>query len=275
MENHKTEKEEDNKEEVITTRIPKLKPVSKLFTESWEEYKAKFKGFMSIYLEAIKDKTLVVMAAVLLFLLLVSALASYFLPGFAASVFRVATILSAVVLAVYGGIYISTRAQIAIYFSCSGKTVDNKKSFSDSNKYFWGFFWLSLLVGLVVLLWALLFIIPGIIFGIFYSFVLYAFLFEDYNGWSAFKRSKELVSGYWWPVIGRFAVIGLISVAMQIPAMFIEDKSASANFYGVIISIVGLIIQPLFAVYGYKLYKELKALKGESKVSRMAYIDKK
>lgn len=267
MENGETKEAKETKEAAKppVAAKPKLMPVLRLLNESWEEYKVKFKGFMLIYWQA--AKSLAIIAGVLLALLILSLL-SGFLSEALSNVIRIAIMIAAFALAIYGGIYIMIRVQVAAYMACATDKVDSQKAFADSKKYFWGFFGLSLLTALVTMLWFCLLIIPGLIFSVLYAFVLYAFLFEDYRGWAALKRSQELVKGYFWPVLGRFLAIGAVSFILQLPASFFKKDSAGAGVYGFISMIISLLIQPLFFIYLYKIYYGLKSLKGESKLAK-------
>ncbi len=109
--------------------------------------------------------------------------------------------------------------------------------------------WVLFLVGLVTMAGFILFIIPGILFVIWFSLSLYVFVFENMLGMKALYRSKELVKGYWWAVLGRLFIFGLIAGLINaIPVI------------GTIINI--FFIMPLGVIYGYFIYENLKTLKG-------------
>lgn len=69
----------------------------------------------------------------------------------------------------------------------------------------------SLLSGLLVFLGSLACLIPGIYLGIIYIFASQAVIIENRSGMDALKRSNNLVSGYFWRVLGILFLIGLIA----------------------------------------------------------------
>jgi len=110
-------------------------------------------------------------------------------------------------------------------------------------------FWVSFLAGLVIMGGSILFIIPGIIFSVWFCLSTFVFIAEDLHGTSALKRSKQLVEGYWWPVFGRLAVIGILCMLVS-----------WVRVYGPIINIFFMV--PFALVYEYMLYQDLKRVKG-------------
>ncbi len=111
------------------------------------------------------------------------------------------------------------------------------------------YYWISFLRGVIVLLGFILFIVPGIIFGIWFSLTEYAFVFEGTKGMSAIHRSRELTKGYWWPILGRLLLLGIM-------AMIISSISKFGFF------INSLFTMPFGIVYLYVVYEDLKRIKG-------------
>ena len=110
------------------------------------------------------------------------------------------------------------------------------------------YYWIIFLRGLVVLAGCILLIIPGIIFSIWFCLSQYVFVFEGVRGRKALGRSRELVRGYWWPVLGRLLLLGIVAVLVSS------------------ISRLGFLINSLFTVpfgiaYIYIIYEDLKRLK--------------
>jgi hypothetical protein len=115
------------------------------------------------------------------------------------------------------------------------------------------------------LLWTLLLIIPGIIYSIFYSFAVYAFFFEDKRGMTAVRRSLNLVKDYWWPVFGRFLVLGIIfwifMVLISVPLGLSNDKSVFYQIWNIFIQVVNFLVGPIALLFSYQIYQDLVKLK--------------
>lgn len=109
--------------------------------------------------------------------------------------------------------------------------------------------WVGFLVGVICAAGFLLFIIPGVIFVIWFGLSLYVFVFEEKKGMLALERSRELVKGYWWPVLGRMMLFGVIAAAIGAIPVF----GTIANIF---------FTAPLGIFYGYFLYQDLKMIKG-------------
>lgn len=69
----------------------------------------------------------------------------------------------------------------------------------------------SILVVLAITGGLILLVVPGIIFGLWFSLTFYAMYDEDLDAIAAMKRSKELVSGHLWEMIGALFAGGLLS----------------------------------------------------------------
>jgi len=169
------------------------------------------------------------------------------------------------VVALIALIYFGVRSQIGMYLVLKTPTVEFKELFKNTKGLFWKFFGLSLLTGILVMLWTLLLIIPGIIFGIFYSFTLYLLIFEDIKGMDAIRKSKAMVSGYWWGVFGRtmflFLVAMLASFILSIPFIFLSEGTTLYSVYSLIQNLVWAVVTPIFMVFTYLMYKDLKSIK--------------
>lgn len=113
------------------------------------------------------------------------------------------------------------------------------------------FAWVAFLAGLVMFGGFILFIIPGIIFSIWFSQSLYVFIFEGTKGSEALKKSKALAKGYFWPLLGRFLVLGIIGWLV-----------AHIKIFGPLINV--LFLAPFGIVYANLIYQDLKRIKGQN-----------
>ncbi len=179
--------------------------------------------------------------------------------------FRIATVIISV-LGFFTALYFFIRAYIGIFLLVKNDYAGNeKKLFEETYKYFWPYVGLVILTCIFVLLWTLLLIIPGIIYSVLYSFACYALFFEDKRGMAAIRRSVQLVSGYFWPVFGRFIFVGVIawvfSLLISLPLSFTDDGSLFNSIWGAIVQVASILIGPIVLIYTYSIFKELVKIK--------------
>ena len=99
-----------------------------------------------------------------------------------------------------------------------GNSVDIKESYKTGFKKFFPYLWVMILVGLAVCGGLILLIVPGIIFGVWFSLAYCARIIEGIGGTAALKRSKQLVKGNWWYVLGAPLVCGIVyGICIYIP----------------------------------------------------------
>lgn len=119
-------------------------------------------------------------------------------------------------------------------------------------------FWTSTLAGLITMAGLILFIIPGIIIGVYYSLALVVCVVEGKKGTDALRQSKALVSGHWFKVFWRQLALGLLASVVDWLVTRILGNSAGSllNF------ILALVFIPVYTLFMYHLYLDLKKLKG-------------
>jgi hypothetical protein len=139
---------------------------------------------------------------------------------------------------------------------------------------FWSVIWIMILNSVLVMLWSLLLIIPGIIMAIYYSFSLYTLIFEDQRGMQALNRSKELVRDYWWGVLGRYLLLGLlVSIVVMATTILatillkVSGVNGQARLdlgISILAQAVTSLLTPLYIIYPYFMYKDLVRIKNPS-----------
>lgn len=139
---------------------------------------------------------------------------------------------------------------------------------SGVSKYLGPAIWTSALVGLAVLGGVILLIVPAIIFGVWYSFTLYAVIFEEKRGTAALSASKQIVAGRWWAILWRVFAPGLffsvviffIQKLLSLPLdLFLESyEDASALIWGALSAILNSLSAPLLAASTLILYSNAK-----------------
>lgn len=166
------------------------------------------------------------------------------------------------------------------------KTGSGSESLVESYRRGFGFFWSFLLILIINTFVSfgsvIIFIVPGIIVAMYISLYSYAFVVDGKKGFTAFTESYSLVYKRWWPVLGRFAFMALISIA----AWFIlaglgagfglltgikfdanQSLEAAKSFPSFasfirssVLSLVGVaIFLPIMVGYMYNIYSALKS----------------
>lgn len=237
-----------------TPMKPVITPPGELLNQSIEVYKTKFNLFAKIV-------GLMIMAYLpLIIISLVSGM-----DGIPAAFKIVLGFLGIIAMLVM--VYLTVSAQIGILLAADQQNTDTfGVLFSRARKLFWPFLGISVLVGILLILWSILLIIPGIIFAVYYTLATYVLLYENQKGWAALKRSKELIRGYWWAVFGRGFFLGLIYwvfvVVISLPIFFVSKESTFYPVWDYFVNIVVMFVSPICVIYQYKIFHDLKKIKG-------------
>lgn len=243
----------------METTKAKMIPLGQLLSDSWRDYKLKFVRIIKLsLLQTLAIVPIGIIAAIGFLLFLFNGLDQ--LKGI---LIVILSLLGLVALALLIGFSLVVQAA-----SMSVVRDENvygvKEALKKGYVIFGGLFWVSLLTTIMILLWGLLFIIPGIIMAVFYSVSTWVYLCENVKGYAALKRSKELVSGYWWPVFWRSIFWPLLmTIVLGIPYMFIEEKSVADSTYASIRSLISFLLAPYSIIYGYHIYKNIVSIKNK------------
>jgi len=163
-------------------------------------------------------------------------------------------------------IYFAIRAYISVFVLVKKNYEGQAPAiFKETKKLFWPYFGLVVLTTIFILLWSLLLIIPGIIYSVLYSLACYAFFFEDLRGLAAIRRSIQLVRGYWWPVFGRFIVLGIASWLFMLiiswPLYLGDVNSAWFQVWNGVVQVISFLIGPIVLLFTYRIYQDLVKIK--------------
>jgi hypothetical protein len=134
-----------------------------------------------------------------------------------------------------------------------GKVVGGGElSLNKTYKTAWENYWVLLLLGIVLtviyLLGFILLIIPGIIFIVWFAFSRFMAIEKGLGVKQALLKSKEIVKGIYWKILGRLVVFGAFTVVVQLVLSMIPYGAGS-----IVTSLCG----GLFMLPPYLLYKEL------------------
>jgi hypothetical protein len=237
-----------------------LRPIGQLFIATWDSYRMNFKKMMLLMLFGLIG--IVPYAALF-------AISTIFPAPLAAYQSAIAIIMFvAYLFCLYW--FISTWLGFLILIRNPEKKIMDV--FNEGRKLVWGDLAIGMVSALFIGLWSLLFVVPGIIFMVFYSFAVFAFIYDGYRRSAALKRSRELVSGNWWPVFARLVIGIVIILAFGIIFGLIYNLSHSPLIYYIFEPIYYFItlffFSPLFAIYLALTYKDLVEIKPDSKLPK-------
>lgn len=128
-----------------------------------------------------------------------------------------------------------------------------KESYLQAKSLLLPYLLISILTGIIVMGGFMLLIIPGIIFAVWFSLAPFVLVDEGLRGMNALERSRALISGRWWGVLGRVVVLILAAIiASTVLSFFPQIFSAL---------LLPLIMTPFATLYMYEVYKGLQAEK--------------
>lgn len=234
---------------------PGLEPSISLLTKSWRTFRLKFIDFVEMYIWGLVG-AIPLLALSLVFVVLNLAFNNFILDSFALRIFSF-TLLS---LAVLWSLYYGVRAHIGVLLLIIEPNIKVKDAFIKTKDFFYNYVIVSILSSLLLSLLFLSLIIPGIIFSVYWSFATILVVLEGLKTTkAALARSKELVKGYWWPVLGRMLLVGFL-YSFLVGLITLPAELLSANFsylYSLSVNIIATLLTPFLMVYTYNLYKDL------------------
>jgi hypothetical protein len=110
---------------------------------------------------------------------------------------------------------------------------------------------------------ALPLIIPGVVFILLYAFASYIFVYEKESIVESVKRSKQMVSGCFWQLLGKYALLLLLNLAVYYLLNWAIGFLPAEAAKQLLSRLVDSLIAPVYTIFGYLLYKEVKELKTE------------
>ncbi len=131
-----------------------------------------------------------------------------------------------------------------------------------------GLFLIFILIALVsgiyfLIVPGLIFLIfPGILFAVWFWFFDYVLIVEGKKGANALARSRDLVSGHGWEVLGRLIILILIILAVTFVGELILERIIVLPIIGILISVLGTVLLQALVdsfrdAFGYMLYEDL------------------
>lgn len=239
--------------------VARLSSPGELFKKSWNNYQANLKNYLTLMLIPIVG-------------MLVFYIFSFFSEGPEKSTNLPLFPIMLAFMVVFWYLMLRAFTALLILIRDDDPSKEAKSALRDSKNLVWSYLLVSVLVGLYVLAWALLFIIPGIIFSVYYGFAYWALIMEKQKGRAALKRSKELVKGYWWAVVGRGLYLLLLYLILffvaSMPAIAFPEGSMVGLIYSYFLNVIQYVVMPISFIYTYYIYKELKQIKSTTEIPK-------
>lgn len=238
---------------------PNLPSGRELFKEAWAIYRKRYKTLILINL--IPALAVIILGAI--FGGGIAASSALKVNTAALGITGVIIGVVAAVFLIYLGIWGAVAQLEAIKGQAEG--IGWKEAFKRSRKLIGPFFITGLLAGLAVFGGLILLIVPGIIFGLWFSQSGYIVVEEGLKGSEALKKSKFYMKGRIGSVFAKLFYMGIITFALSfilgLMVVFLDSFTAhpEQQYLSVLNNIFSLIWGPVVAVYGYLLYRHLKA----------------
>jgi hypothetical protein len=214
-----------------------LRSVSSLFSDSWKLYKERWQVLVEIVL---LPTLVVVLGYAFLYL------------GFPFSILGG--------LIVFVGYIIFVFSMLPLIFSLR-YTAGVDASYKATIGWFWPFVWVTILEILAVMGGSIMLIIPGIWLGVALMLMMYVFVIEHRRGVDALRQSKDYIKGYWWAVLGRVLLLGLMflvaTIIIEIPIMIIAGNAGRV----LVTMLLTLFFVPFSVIYHYVIFENLRELK--------------
>ncbi len=156
-----------------------------------------------------------------------------------------------IILAIIVGSWSQALIYQAIFQAGKGKPLPIRKMLRLAWPKWSTYFLANLLSGIIIFVGFILLIIPGIVFIVWFFFIPYIVVIEKTKVVQALKRSKALVSGQFWGVLGRLALILFISILIASVLARLGPIGPIANF----------LLSPLWMIGGYLIYEDLAKAK--------------
>lgn len=219
-------------------RRRELSAIGELFAQSWELFKERIGVLLVLYL--------VIFAALLIPLAIFGGL------GFAISMALPGMRLP---LLIGGGVAGGIVALVAVYwggaalvFAVTDSSIGVRAALEKGWERLGSFLWLYSIAIFVILGGFVLGILPGVIFYVWFFFAQFILAAEGHVGLAALQQSREYIRGRFLDVFFRLFVMGLVSLAV--------------GWVPIVGSVLSLVVVPFSLIYHYRIYAELREIRG-------------
>ncbi len=182
--------------------------------------------------------------------------------------------LSVVLILIACFLMVWTGTAAIIVLRDRGDKLTIKEALTRSKDKIWPVIWVSIILGFIVCGASMLFLVPGLILAFYFLFAKLIVIVEDEPGMRALVKSREYLRGYFWPIVGRYLVIVLVSFAVYfilgLASSFLGQTFSSAlgaragtAILLVLQALVNIVIFPLMMIPAYLLYANVKKVRGD------------
>lgn len=132
---------------------------------------------------------------------------------------------------------------------------------------------ISLITSLLSLGGMFLLIIPGIVISLLLSFSVYELILNNQRGLAPLRRSFYLVSSNFWSILGRLAILWLLSIVFYyLFSLLTSQDSEGSGLSSLIAFIFNTVIGWFTACYTFVLYKQVVNVTPSSEVKKLTPI---
>ncbi len=240
---------------VPVTELPKAREI---FKQAWEIYKSHFKTLITISLVP----ALAMLILVIVFVGGIVGVTALKINLAAAGIAGILIGIAAYIFVIYLSVWAAVAQLQAI--KDQAENIGFKEAYKRSRANINPFFFTGLLTGLAVIGGFILLIVPGIIFSLWFSQSPYIVVEEGLKNTAAMKKSKFYVKGRIGTVFGKLFYMGIISFGIYIGIAIIlaivnTVGGIKPEYTNWLLNVFSWVWGPLVTVYGFLLYKHLKA----------------
>lgn len=177
--------------------------------------------------------------------------------------------LTVIVFSVLAGLVTTGAVSKCLLDAYTGHPTDWRHSLRIAANKLGPLLWLAILAEVLLAIAFILLVIPGIYLMVCWALALPVLMFEGIGGYGALRRSRELISGYWWTAFGAL-LVGLVAIVVfyVVLGLIINAIANSSGHISVILVlggisriIAGIVTYPVFAAIAAVLYIKLRATK--------------
>jgi len=152
------------------------------------------------------------------------------------------------ILYLFTSVFVAASGIVALGRVVEAKELSIKGTFKSAWKIYWKFLLLSIVLAIAYGLGFILLIVPGLLFIVWFAFSRFIMIEKGLGIKGALTKSKGMVKGIYWKVLGRLIIFGLFVVLVEVILSVIP--------YG-IGAVVTSLCGALFMLPMYLLYKEI------------------
>lgn len=252
-----------NQDEHIRIAVPNpshLFSFNELFLEAFRMFKERFFSLL----------LLLIIPGVLAFLCLFMSGITVGLFAILAHLGSIATIVWVILIVIFsiGFVIFQTWCTVAVITSlCSAEKISFSEAFKRSWKNVFPFILINILLCAIILGGMTLLIIPAFIFSVWFNFSNFVLITDGDRGFNALMRSREIVKGHGWFVLGRYLLLGLLNLAVYLIIFVVFNivlkMGSTSPIYSIISSLFSIVSSIFVLCYTFRLFSNLRDVKGK------------